>query len=112
MKTTVECEPAEQKYDDICAICGGTHSGSDASVNPYRKVPSAASDRVIILCPNCYKKYHFGMLSRTECEEAGIEYAENKPSIYSMRRIRQRDYDWFQWGPPRHGRRMRMYADR
>jgi hypothetical protein len=112
MKTTVEREPAERQYDDICAICGETHSGLDTSGSLYRKVPSVAASRVTVLCPGCYKRYHFGLLSRTECEKAGIAYAERKPSIYSLGRLKQRDYDWFQWGPPLHRHRMRMHADR
>ena len=111
MKTKTECESTEQQYDAICAVCDETHGELDKSGSPYQQVPSAISPQVIILCPNCYKKYHFGLLSRAECEEAGIEYAEHRPSIYALGRIRQRAYDWFQWGPPRHGRRMRIYAD-
>ena len=112
MVTDSRCGTTGEQCSCICTICGKTDSGADLSDKASVRVTYGGCSQTLSLCPYRYRKYHSGLMTREECEKAGIEYSEYKNKFYSFGKTRQRDYNWFKWGHSRHQYQTRMSMSR
>jgi len=112
MVTDSRCGTAGEQCSCICMTCGKTGSETDISDIVSVRVTYGVCPKMLWLCPACYRKYHSGLMTREECEKAGIEYCEYKNKFYSFGKTRQRDYNWFKWGHRRHQYQTRMSMSR